>query len=321
MSSPKILAFPKGLPAKPQYGEQLRLRIVRGKPHKAAYCLLANSILIGREDICDIVIDDPQASRRHVNLVWSTDHYSAQDLGSVNGFLINGKRVKQAKLEPGDVLTIGDTDIEVVAVGRVQAVRSKTLSKEQKAQREKNKKNRMLIIGAILFILYNVFFSENQQIKTLRESVTYSFVEMPVQRPRLKKEEAEALLNQVLPNYTPVTEQEKSAESFFKTGQREYRARNFRRAISAFETALTIDGDHERAGIYLKLARRDLEEEIRDNYSSAERSYKAFRYEETRMYLHNIMKILAAEPDHPYYEKANELLGHLDKIEGKVVEE
>lgn len=316
MSSPKILAFPKGLPAKPQYGEQLRLRIVRGKPANAAYCLLAESVLIGRDDSCDIVIDDNRASRRHVNLVWQKDHYVAQDLGSVNGFLVNGKRVKNAKLDPGDVLTVGDTEIEVVEVGKVQALRSSKKSPEQKKKDAQQKKNKNLVLFGVLMILY-VAFSPDENAKTIRGSVSHSFVEEPVRKPRLKKKDANLLIQETLPDYVPETDQEKSANRFFLAGRREYSARNFRRAITAFETALTIDADHELAKVYLKLSKRDLESELTSNFVSAKRAYKAFRWDEAKMYLDNIKKLLEAEPDHPSYKKAEELIGDIEKLEGK----
>jgi pSer/pThr/pTyr-binding forkhead associated (FHA) protein len=37
--------------------------------------------------------------------------YWIVDLDSTNGIEVNGRRVKRAKLEPGDSFTVGETDI------------------------------------------------------------------------------------------------------------------------------------------------------------------------------------------------------------------
>lgn len=56
---------------------------------------------------------DSQASRRHA-IVQPTPHgLSVQDLGSTNGTFVNGQRVSQSPLVPGDTLTVGSTSFRV----------------------------------------------------------------------------------------------------------------------------------------------------------------------------------------------------------------
>ena len=67
--------------------------------------------LIGRSKECDIQIDDPSASRRHAELRQEGTAYWIVDLDSTNGLEVNGMRTQRAKLDHGDKVTIGSTDI------------------------------------------------------------------------------------------------------------------------------------------------------------------------------------------------------------------
>lgn len=63
---------------------------------------------IGRCGTADICLDDPSVSRRHAML--ATDggrRPRVLDDRSLNGVLVNGRKVDYAELEPGDELTIG----------------------------------------------------------------------------------------------------------------------------------------------------------------------------------------------------------------------
>jgi hypothetical protein len=73
--------------------------------------LSGERVLIGRSRECDIVMSDPNVSRRHIELRRSERGWTAVDLGSTNGMKINGRRLSQAELEPGDRITIGISDL------------------------------------------------------------------------------------------------------------------------------------------------------------------------------------------------------------------
>jgi hypothetical protein len=68
-------------------------------------------VLLGRSRECDIQVEDPNVSRRHAELRQEGSSYWIVDLDSTNGIEVNGRRVKRAKLEPGDTFTVGSTEI------------------------------------------------------------------------------------------------------------------------------------------------------------------------------------------------------------------
>jgi hypothetical protein len=68
-------------------------------------------LVIGRSKECDVQLADPNVSRRHAELRQEGAAYWIIDLDSTNGLEVNGRRLKRAKLESGDRVTIGTTEI------------------------------------------------------------------------------------------------------------------------------------------------------------------------------------------------------------------
>jgi pSer/pThr/pTyr-binding forkhead associated (FHA) protein len=64
-------------------------------------------VVLGRSRDCDIVIDDPNISRRHAELRREGGGWLVADLGSTNGVKVNGRRVNEQPLNPGDEITLG----------------------------------------------------------------------------------------------------------------------------------------------------------------------------------------------------------------------
>lgn len=82
--------------------------------------------LVGRGSDCGIRIGDNAASRKHLELIWDGTAGIARDLGSTNGSKIEGQRFREAKLEAGTVITIGQTAL------RFQLVPGRTSTPERK---------------------------------------------------------------------------------------------------------------------------------------------------------------------------------------------
>jgi hypothetical protein len=71
--------------------------------------LITPIVSIGRHSSNDIAIQDPQISRKHLQLRAEKGSYLLFDLSSTGGTFINNKPVSSAKLKPGDVIRIGKT--------------------------------------------------------------------------------------------------------------------------------------------------------------------------------------------------------------------
>ena len=76
--------------------------------------LRGENSMIGRRSDCEISIKDPAISGNHARIREVGDQLVIEDLGSTNGIIIGGKKVKQHVLQNEDLLTIGEHQIRVL---------------------------------------------------------------------------------------------------------------------------------------------------------------------------------------------------------------
>jgi serine phosphatase RsbU (regulator of sigma subunit) len=96
----------------------------------------AEGVLIGREDECDVVLDDAGASRQNARLYRDPfGRWIVEDLGSRNGVWIGGRRVQAQAVGPGEQILIGATVLTIDEQQTHQAPRaSKSPQSEFAAQ-------------------------------------------------------------------------------------------------------------------------------------------------------------------------------------------
>src|SRR4051794_19760233 len=75
-------------------------------------------LVIGREPGVDVVLPGEQVSRRHAEVWKEGVHGFIRDLDSRNGIRVGGRRVKEAHLEEGVVVRLGEWVGVVVEVPR-----------------------------------------------------------------------------------------------------------------------------------------------------------------------------------------------------------
>ncbi len=68
---------------------------------------------IGRAPDCDFIIDHPTVSTTHCEFILSADGVLLRDCQSTNGTFLNGDAVSEARLLPGQTVTLGDVEIFV----------------------------------------------------------------------------------------------------------------------------------------------------------------------------------------------------------------
>lgn len=76
--------------------------------------------MIGRDPSCQVCEPDPLLSRRHAEIVTSGQAVSIRDLSSRNGVLVNGEKIREQALLPGDVVQIGHLQLRYVEEEPVQ---------------------------------------------------------------------------------------------------------------------------------------------------------------------------------------------------------
>jgi pSer/pThr/pTyr-binding forkhead associated (FHA) protein len=92
----------------------MALRSIEEKPVAGRVMELEPGQVIGREG-CEIVLPDPEVSRRHAALRSVGDGIGIEDLGSLNGTFVNGERISEpVALKAGDTVQLGNTIWRIV---------------------------------------------------------------------------------------------------------------------------------------------------------------------------------------------------------------
>lgn len=116
MQQADTVAFAGGAGGQAPDRNAVKARLIdrsNGRP----YDLGSTRISIGRESGNDVTVADLNASRRHAELALNQQGlWVISDLRSMNGTLVNGVSVASQPLYPGDIITIGTTDLEFTLV-------------------------------------------------------------------------------------------------------------------------------------------------------------------------------------------------------------
>jgi serine/threonine protein kinase len=90
----------------------IKLTVTSGPLKGSAFLLPPGlPVEIGRSDQCFVRLSGHGVSRRHAILSPAGDTYVLRDNKSRNGILVNGERVTERKLEPGDVIRVGEFEL------------------------------------------------------------------------------------------------------------------------------------------------------------------------------------------------------------------
>jgi DNA-binding NtrC family response regulator len=83
------------------------LEVVAGDAATRTVRATKRSLLVGSDPSCDLVLTDPHVSRLHCRVDIEERDYVLRDLGSTNGTIVAGVRVREACLQDGAQLELG----------------------------------------------------------------------------------------------------------------------------------------------------------------------------------------------------------------------
>ncbi len=85
----------------------LTFQVLDGLEAGRIYADLETPVTIGREEDCDIRLNDDRVSRLHARIQEDAGRIILTDVDSTNGTRVNGHTVKMRVLHPGDQIVIG----------------------------------------------------------------------------------------------------------------------------------------------------------------------------------------------------------------------
>lgn len=91
------------------------LTVLEGPLANHHWTLNKEEIIIGRDEDCDVVLNERQVSRKHVRITRRDEHYFIEDLDSRNGTWVNGHRLEKETRE-----LLDNDEIHVALAVRLQ---------------------------------------------------------------------------------------------------------------------------------------------------------------------------------------------------------
>ena len=88
------------------------LVVFEGGKQKDTISITNEPVVIGRLSTSDVVLSDPNVSRRHAELRRDGGRWVLVDLGSTNGTVVNGKLAREHPLKDGDKMTFGKSELQ-----------------------------------------------------------------------------------------------------------------------------------------------------------------------------------------------------------------
>ena len=91
----------------------LTFRIFKGSQLVGEQSLAQSVIKLGKVSSAHVRLDDDSVSRMHAIIEVNNGVVSIIDLGSTRGTIVNGAKINKATLRSGDVITLGETRVEL----------------------------------------------------------------------------------------------------------------------------------------------------------------------------------------------------------------
>lgn len=96
------------------------LSVLRGPQEGRVFTINPKDTTIGRHN-CDVRVHDISAARRHASISMKNGEFTIRDLGSWQGTIVNGERVRERVLKQGDEIVIGGT-VFIFSIARPEEI-------------------------------------------------------------------------------------------------------------------------------------------------------------------------------------------------------
>ena len=113
-------------------------------------------------------------------------------------------------------------------------------------------------------------------------------------------------------------EEQRKVDSLIHRGQREFREKNFFRALEEFNQALIMDPGNGRASFYKRKTKQALDNLIEGHFTTARRDVDSYRLESALVSYCAIIRLLEGYEDDERYVQSKRQISYLEKKLGMI---
>ena len=268
---------------------------------------------IGRSPENEIVIvSDPKCSRKQASVTWTQNGCEITSLNDENPVLVNGREIRSATLNDGDVVTLGETEVQfnLTSSPNISIVGPNTMvnytnglpprrRKKSKRQESNGMRNAIFVIIGIVVLFMMLPDGKKKNALTIR---TEQQIKDEIEAANKLAQAAQALPARKMEE----TVTGRQAQSSFVTGFRDYRKGQFERSIGSFQACLALNPQHSLCNRYLRLAQRRFNEVVQYNMVLGRRYRDQNQYKACRSSFRNVIVMVKDANSVAYKEaKAN----------------
>ncbi len=277
------------------------MQIQAGEDAGTTYQMTGVGLSIGRSPENDITLNDMKVSRKHVQIDFDAQGMKVRNLSSKAPMYVNGQECKEAHMQAGSVLKIGNTELVLVLQNSPAVSEPQAVNNVQPQVEEKQKRSPIFYILVLIVIALAYLGLSNEPKK--EDPITLRDQEMIQTEIEESKKIAEQLANKRHTSGKETKQYLDAQESYLK-GFRDYREGNYPRAITSFEAAIALYPHHPLANEYLVLAKRKLGEEIQFYMQEGNRFFENSQYRKAISSYKTVM-VLIKDKNNPNYKAAN----------------
>lgn len=295
-------------------------------------------LVLGRSSDCDVVVNDPKASRKHAQVEYTSEGFEIKILSENNSMRINTEETARAILKDGDIISIGDSDIRFNTTNtkmrtkdnntprpawQPQIVQPQSVAQIQMPQAsgpamvyeypaeaaqppprrvKKPKPNytRFYLYGGI--VLVGIWLFSGSALKKKKEITIRSQeqIDQDIEAVKKMQEAVEELRKRNGINPSP--EMRQAQENYVK-GFRDFRKGQYERALESFQACLSLAPDHILCNRYLRLSYRKFNELIQYHMVLGRKYRDQEQYRACRAAFRNVM-FMVKDTTSPTFKEA-----------------
>lgn len=308
--------------------------VVNGAMQGSVRLMQLPSFVIGRSPECEfVIVNDPKCSRRHAQVEFTPSGCEISSLSENNLVQVNGREVSRAILEDGDIIRLGETEVQFNVTTVPPQIHTPQISivppgsypmpdaqggypvpgapagypfpppgarrpprPTKKSSTNPARLALYFIIGMMVLLMLTNTSSKKKKAIALR---TEQQIQADIDAANKLQEAAAAMPNKRFNESVTARE----AQENWVRGFRDYRKGQFERSLESFQACLALDPQHALCARYLRLAQRKFEDLVQNEIVQGRKYREQNLYRECRATFRNVIAMVR-DANNPAYKEA-----------------